>query len=147
MGTFIDTMVMIGFFVLRLGVPLLLVFGVGYLLRRLDAKWEAELWQQAEKSPRPVARPTSPRPRPQPVGQTVHLLTAQDVFGQPCWDIKDCAPEMLEHCPAVASPEMPCWLARQESEGQLPKACYNCSIYVATQWPQQSWPQQMELPH
>ena len=56
MGTFIDTMVMIGFFTLRLVVPLLLVVGVGYLLRRLDRKWEAELWAQADAEKRLLAR-------------------------------------------------------------------------------------------
>ncbi len=162
MGTFIDSMVMIGFFFLRLGVPLLLVIGVGYILRRLDAKWEAEVWEQAGKTTQPTVQPTiqpgiqpeiqptvrpAPRPVQRPSSQAVRLLTAEDIFGQPCWDIKDCSPEMAEHCPATAQPDLPCWLAKQESEGQLPKECYNCSIYIATQWPQQTWPQQVELPH
>jgi len=37
-----EVVVITGMFVLRLGVPLAITLAVGYLLRRLDAKWQAE---------------------------------------------------------------------------------------------------------
>jgi len=43
----IDSAAVVGLFILRLGVPLAITFGVAYLLRRLDRKWEAEAQQQA----------------------------------------------------------------------------------------------------
>ena len=136
MGTFIDTMVMIGFFTLRLVVPMLLVVGVGYMLRRLDRKWEAELWAQAE------AEKMTLQPVQQPMPQMEYPLPAAvlDIFGPPTWD-------GMRQCSTADSPDAPCWMARQQNEGQLPKECYNCAIYLSTQWSQQQWPQQMELPH
>lgn len=47
------TMVVLGFFLLRLGVPLLITAAVCYGLRRLDAHWQAEA--AAEKRDRPEA--------------------------------------------------------------------------------------------
>ncbi len=35
-------LVILGLFILRLGVPLAIILAVGYGLRRLDAKWQAE---------------------------------------------------------------------------------------------------------
>ncbi len=37
-----EVLVVVGMFILRLGVPLMIVVAVGYLLRRLDSRWEAE---------------------------------------------------------------------------------------------------------
>lgn len=33
----------IGFFVLRLGIPILLLLAVSYLLSRMDARWQGQL--------------------------------------------------------------------------------------------------------
>lgn len=50
--------VVLGFFLLRLGVPLLISLLIGYFLHRLDARWQAEaeaeraaMKQRAEKPP------------------------------------------------------------------------------------------------
>jgi flagellar biogenesis protein FliO len=42
METIYATLIVFGFFFLRLMIPLALVLAVGYFLHRLDAKWEAE---------------------------------------------------------------------------------------------------------
>lgn len=42
MDQLLEVAVITGMFVLRLGVPLAITLAVGYLLRRLDAKWRAE---------------------------------------------------------------------------------------------------------
>ncbi len=50
MDGLLEIAVIIGMFVLRLGVPLLITLLVGVWLRRLDDKWqaEAEAYQEAE---------------------------------------------------------------------------------------------------
>ena len=42
MDRLLEVAVITGMFVLRLGVPLAITLTVGYLFRRLDAKWQAE---------------------------------------------------------------------------------------------------------
>ncbi len=42
MDGFYTATVILGFFLLRLGVPLLITVAVCYGLRRLDARWQAE---------------------------------------------------------------------------------------------------------
>lgn len=51
----IDSAAVAGMFILRLGVPLAITFGVAYLLRRLDKKWEAEARQQASGAQEAIA--------------------------------------------------------------------------------------------
>jgi len=47
----------VGIFLLRLGVPLAITLAVGYWLRRLDAKWEAEALGQWEEEEVPAQAP------------------------------------------------------------------------------------------
>lgn len=154
MDAFIDTLTILGVFFLRLGVPILLVIGVGYLLRQLDARWEAEAWAQkeAQTAARPVIhiekRPAPsiwPSPTALPASLVGAFPTALDVFGQSCWEMKNCAPSTREQCPAYQQPGSPCWLAHQQAEGQIPEPCYNCHIFAVTQQPIQ--PQLLELWH
>ncbi|HRJ45583.1 MAG: hypothetical protein KJZ86_16055 [Caldilineaceae bacterium] len=42
MDSFYAVTMILGFFLLRLGVPLLITLAVCYGLRRLDARWQAE---------------------------------------------------------------------------------------------------------
>ncbi len=44
MDLLLAELTIIGFFILRLGVPILLLLLVSYLLSRLDARWQGE-WQ------------------------------------------------------------------------------------------------------
>ena len=47
---FTDMLVFAGMLFLRFGVPLLVVIGIGYLLKRLDRRWEAEAWAEQAKA-------------------------------------------------------------------------------------------------
>ncbi|MBX7236441.1 MAG: hypothetical protein K1X65_18800 [Caldilineales bacterium] len=152
MDALLDILVILGMFFLRLGVPLLLVVGVGYLLRRLDARWEAEAREQAgtaTRSIRPEQRPGAGQPAPLPARPAQRPLpggwpgpqrlpafaggpTVMDVFGQPCWAINDCDPAARAECPAYHQPENPCWLARFQADGHLPDRCQQCPIFAAT---------------
>ncbi len=53
-------LVILGLFILRLGVPLAIILAVGYGLRRLDAKWQAEAelhWAANRAQPEKLAEP------------------------------------------------------------------------------------------
>ncbi|MCX7852718.1 MAG: hypothetical protein N2383_08040 [Caldilineales bacterium] len=130
MEVLMDILVIIGMFLLRLGLPLALVLALGYGLRRLDARWEAEARRQ-----RPEVTP-EPLPAAWPVGMPAVWATgpasAVDVFGLPCWQLRGCDPARREQCPAYRQPDGPCWLARAEAEGALPAACATCLIFTAT---------------
>jgi predicted permease len=40
MNELLATLTIVGFFILRLGIPILLIILVGYLMSRLDARWQ-----------------------------------------------------------------------------------------------------------
>lgn len=153
MDALIDIFAVLGMFFLRLGVPLLLVIGVGYLLRRLDARWEAEAREHANAAlpakaaqrpgtGLPAQSPIQPGQRPLPAGwpQPQRLpafasgapASVIDTFGQPCWALNGCSETGRQQCPAYQQPGSPCWLARFQAEGKLPEACPQCPIYAAT---------------
>ena len=109
---------LIGLFILRFGVPLLVIVLVVYGLRRLDDRWQAEARanyatalakQQAEQSPR------------------IELLK---VIETPCWVLNNCAEEQRQRCPAALSPAVPCWMARYRAQGKLPPQCYHCQLFA-----------------
>ena len=51
MDGLLQVAVIVGMFILRLGVPLLITLLVAYWLRRLDGKWEAEARARQEVEP------------------------------------------------------------------------------------------------
>ena len=59
MINFTDMLVFAGMLFLRFGVPLLIVIGIGYLLKRLDRRWEAEAWPSRRRPRRPRSRLSS----------------------------------------------------------------------------------------
>jgi hypothetical protein len=106
-----EILAVVGLFLLRLGVPLAITLAVGYWLRRLDAKWEAEaLRQWAEEEP-PEA------------------LKALDKAEQPCWELKGCNGASRAKCPACKYSDIPCWVARLRASGQMPAECYGCELF------------------
>jgi len=124
-----EIVAIVALFILRFGVPLLIMIGIGYALRRLDQKWEVELraeheerQSQQEKSiqPEPVL-PFAPGYAPQAI--------MMDSYGKPCWDVKDCDQSLREQCPAFQHPDAPCWLARRRAEGEIPSMCLHCELF------------------
>jgi hypothetical protein len=49
-----ETLIVVGMFLLRLGVPLGITLAVGHWLRRMDARWEAEALAQWEQEAVPA---------------------------------------------------------------------------------------------
>ena len=68
MINFTDMLVFAGMFFLRFGVPLLIVIGIGYLLKRLDRRWEAEAWAEQAKAQAAEVPAEQPAFRPRPSG-------------------------------------------------------------------------------
>jgi hypothetical protein len=141
MMSLMDLLVLVGMFALRFGVPLLIVIGIGYLLKRLDRRWEAEAWEQqraAQAAARLAARPGIPKRAP--VSQLPFVIPPPpDMRQQPglvaappasrCWDIRGCAESVRSKCVAPRNPELPCWQARFDAEGQIPEECVGCQIF------------------
>ena len=87
--------------VLRLGIPIAVTALVIYLLRRLDARWQAE----AKKPPLPLA-----------------------IKKPECWKVKGCTLEQRRNCPAFASDE-PCWQVNRQPNGYLKEECLACDVF------------------
>ncbi len=104
-------------FIVRLGVPLAVTVAVGYWLRRLDEKWQAEAMAR-----RATALAQQLQAQPQ-----VEILK---VIDPPCWVTHNCSEAARKNCPACQNPNLPCWLARIRTEGRLPAKCYNCYHFI-----------------
>lgn len=113
-----ESLIIIGMFLVRLGVPIAITLAVAYFLRRLDARWQAEAWVEWEAS-QPEEK-VSAKARP--------FLTSE-----PCWALKGCDETTRANCAATKEPGLPCWLARRRSEGKLPAECYKCELFSLRQ--------------
>lgn len=115
-----EAAIVLGLFILRLGIPLAITLAVGYGLRRLDSRWQAEaLARQAEAV---LARQQS---GPEPAVEMFKIIS------RPCWVLKQCPEATYTMCPACRYSELPCWLARFRTEGRLSHACYQCDMFTA----------------
>jgi hypothetical protein len=89
---------------LRLGLPLVVTAGAIWLLRRLDARWQAEAEQTSTQVPVvPVER---------------------------CWEVKQCPPEKVVHCPAYLDQGAPCWQQLRDGSGHLQERCLACELFA-----------------
>jgi len=78
-----------------------------WLLRCLDARWQAEAREAQRAAPTPVAA--------QP--------------GLRCWELRRCPPERRDVCPAYLQPAIPCWQHFRVGDGHLKEACLDCEIF------------------
>lgn len=120
MGPYFEIAAVAGLFLLRLGVPLAITAVVVWWLRRLDARWQA----QAEAESRRVLELKA---------EPVVVAAAQPA--RPCWEERNCAESVREHCPAYFQPAVPCWLARRAADGHLPAACADCARFTPVSAP------------
>ena len=49
---------------------------------------------------------------------------------RPCWESKECAPDIRDNCSAHRFNALPCWIARPLAEGSTPEGCVTCPIRV-----------------
>ena len=108
MEGFTQALIIIGLFLLRLGVPIAITAAVAYLFHRLDLRWQREAGAEP--------------------GAAVQKLVA--ATEKPCWQEKGCSKEVMANCPACKFTDIPCWLARLKAEKELPAACANCGRFA-----------------
>jgi hypothetical protein len=107
MDTLITILVVLTGAAIRLAIPLALTALVVLVLRRLDARWQAEA--ELER----------------------HLLVKEEM---PCW--KDAGISMDEIKARLASgEELPCWQTRRLSNGHLRESCLKCEVFHETPAP------------
>jgi hypothetical protein len=112
MNGWIATLTLVGYILLRMGVPIAAMIGLGLALHRLDRRWQREAAAESLQA----LSATAP----------VTLAVANEA---PCWEQRNCPPEIRERCPAPRTPALPCWLVRRDAEGCLPEACFACALF------------------
>jgi hypothetical protein len=115
-----ETIAVITMLLVRIGVPLLVIFGLSYLAYRWIAEDRSAQAIADKQTIADASRVTIGGPAP--LAQVLYA-------GTHCWDVKGCTAEMKAKCPAVARPEIPCWLAVQMKTGHLMKDCPDCGFY------------------
>jgi hypothetical protein len=111
-------------FVLRLGVPVAVICLVSYLLRRLDARWQAEAAARRQQLALTCAEANLAR------GNAAIAPAVVSLIQEPCWEYRACPEAVRARCPAYLSPRLPCWIARGQSAGEVPGQCCNCPIFA-----------------
>src|SRR3990172_3146726 len=99
--------------VVRLGLPVIALFGAGYLLRRHRARVE-EMFSTVDLAWRPQLAAGNPCGAGQPAA---------------CWQLMACPLAARDACPAYNRTYMPCWLAKKlASGGHLREQCLSCAL-------------------
>jgi hypothetical protein len=92
---------------LRIGIPLGVTLLVGWLILRMDARWQAEAAETLEI-------------------QNALFETATPDSLPTCWEYMNCPPRIRENCPAYAETEIPCWELLR-ANGSLQPNCRGCT--------------------
>jgi hypothetical protein len=108
-----ETTIIVGMFLLRLGIPLAVIALVSYWFKQLDLRWSAEAnaYQLTQR-------------------WEANLPAANTALQPPCWEQRGCSDAQRAHCAAGQQPCLPCWLARMRGEGRLPAACARCALFT-----------------
>jgi hypothetical protein len=96
----------LGGLALRLALPLAITIVLVSLLRRLDARWQADVQAQAVSAP------------------VIH-----------CWEVNQCPPESRQTCPAYLNSESPCWQQFRAANGDVRTRCLACELFRAARVP------------
>ena len=100
METLTSILAILAGLLLRLAIPVAGTVLLIYLLRKLDAHWQAEA-----------------------VSLPVHAEKTE------CWKIKGCSEEERQHCIGAAS-SLPCWQVYRQPNGYLQEKCISCEVFV-----------------
>jgi hypothetical protein len=110
MSAELQLLLVLGGFVLRYGLPILFLAAAVWLLRRLDAHWQAE----ARRLPQSRLR-----------------LPA----GPACWQVNGCSADRRAACPAFLNSPTPCWQTFRDRDGNLRAGCLACQFFRQAQPP------------
>jgi hypothetical protein len=95
-------------FAIRFGIPLALTLLVVFGLKRLDERWRKSALENRNRL-------------------AVTGLAPRNIG---CWLINNCSAESKANCKAYAHPEMPCWQAYRDEQGNLRESCRGCQVYI-----------------
>lgn len=97
-------MVVLTSLLIRIAVPALLMLGLVYLLRHLDAHWQEE---------------------------AIYRQKLEAADEEQTWELKSCSIEGISHTPALHSSE-PCWQVFRKTNGYLHEECLRCKVFRAS---------------
>ena len=120
-----DTIVFMFMVLLRVGLPLAITIGAGYLIQRW--LYRDIMMEAAETIEEGKIIPFERRA----IGHEQPM--AQDkVPVAPCWEVKGCPSDVREGCPAYPAwlrAGRPCWMTFQLADGKLHEECLNCEMF------------------
>jgi hypothetical protein len=108
---FVETLVVLGMFVLRIGAPVAVTLALGYWLEKKLRP------QEEQKNGRIVNIEAARRGRSSKIIQ-LH-----------CWDLHHCESTQRAACAAYQHPDLPCWLALQVAGNKVHEQCFSCALY------------------
>jgi len=100
METLASIVTIIAGLLLRFAIPIAGTLILVYLLRKLDAHWQAE----AELTPIAIEKVE-------------------------CWKVKGCSEGQRKNCIGSSSP-LPCWQAYRQPNGYLQEKCISCEVFT-----------------
>lgn len=100
--------VLIGILI-RFGLPTLVTALIVWSLKRLDARWQAEI-----------------------ADRRIHSMEGVSVQKIKCWDLMNCSEGQREDCIAFNNPSIPCWQLYRNGNGELRQKCLECEIFRVT---------------
>jgi hypothetical protein len=105
MDTLTSILAILAGLLLRFAIPVTGTLILIFLLRKLDAHWQAE----AEVAP----------------------VTIEKVE---CWQVKGCSEEQRKNCTGATSP-LPCWQVHRRPNGYLQERCISCEVFISAPVP------------
>jgi hypothetical protein len=94
---------------IRFGLPILVTALVVWGLRRLDARWQAEI-----------------------EGRRIRSMGGVVVQEIKCWEFQNCAEDQRSACVAYKNLSIPCWQHFRNGRGELREECLECEIFRIT---------------
>jgi hypothetical protein len=105
METLTSILTILAGLLLRFAIPIVGTIILVFLLRKLDAHWQAE----AELTP----------------------VTLEKFE---CWKVKGCSEEQRKNCVGATAP-LPCWQVYRQPNGYLQERCISCEVFINTPAP------------
>lgn len=116
MDALISVLVFLLGVLVRLVLPLTVTALFVWLLRTLDAHWQAD----AREARRRAIAPATATPR------------------VPCWVINNCSAERRAVCPIYGNAEVICWQYFRDGQGSLRDDCLSCDVFRNAPMPVQA---------
>jgi len=106
------TLMIVGWFLLRFGLPLVVTITICWLLQKLDNRWQNDSLESKEP---------------------VHIRKLTTIMN--CWLYHDCPKKQRLQCTAYQNPDIPCWQHFRSSDGNLKNRCVVCPVFKSTPAP------------